>query len=130
MHSLFLYISLSLEYLALSCSIKDDVYLNQKNDLTIYRAVIQMIIAEILFNIPRNLPDVSTFFSNRPARHSPWNQHHDTKMHVAVKIILSVPEYTSELEPITPIVSRIACGFSNDTDRANTICFLVDICMD
>lgn len=86
-------------------------------------AASHMIMAEILFRTSKKLPDLSIFPMNLPSRESPINQIHETQIHVTAKIIFSSPWYLNELVPITPTVSRIACGFSKDTEAANNTCF-------
>src|SRR5690606_39609207 len=50
------------------------------------------------------------FFSTRPATAKKTNQTKETRMQAAVNPIFSAPAYCSELAPITPTVSMMACG--------------------
>lgn len=52
---------------------------------------------------------------------------HETLIQAIVNAILLLPLYNAALLPITPIVSKIACGLSNETDKAKLTCFIGDI---
>src|SRR5690606_22220508 len=58
-----------------------------------------------------------------PTNANPKNHTHETSIHAAPKYNCSTPTYFIELVPITPIVSRSACGFKSDTESANSTCF-------
>lgn len=79
--------------------------------------------AEHLLKIVISLPVPSSFFIVAPATVKPKNQHQDTTIQAVVNNNCSVPTYFSALVPITPTVSKIACGFNKETDIAKTICF-------
>ena len=46
-----------------------------------------------------------------------------TLIQTIVNAILLLPLYNAALLPITPIVSKIACGLSNETDKSKTYLF-------
>lgn len=87
----------------------------------------KMMILDTLFNIMINLPDLSNIPTCLPAIARPKNQNQEIKIVATVNPTFSYPEYSDALVPITPIVSIMACGFSNETDSAKLICFLADI---
>ena len=95
--------------------------------------MIQIINAESWFIRFNRLPFVSSCPTLLPAIASEKNHIQDTAIQDNVKIHFSNPEYTKELVPITPIVSKIACGFNRETDAAKKICFFavkgVDCCL-
>ena len=83
----------------------------------------KMIILDTLFKMMINLPDLSNIPTCLPPIASPKNQNQEIKIVAAVNPTFSYPEYSDALVPITPTVSIMACGFSNDTDSAKLICF-------
>src|SRR5690606_10243584 len=76
--------------------------------------------ADNLFNTGMNPGFIS--FSTRPATAKKTNQTKETRMQAAVNPIFSAPAYCSELAPITPTVSMMACGLSRETEPANITC--------
>lgn len=85
-------------------------------------AVPQINRAEHLLNMFIKPPVPSSFFMTVPASVNPKNQIQDTVIHVIVKITCSVPTYFNALVPITPTISKRACGFNKETDKAKMIC--------
>ena len=57
----------------------------------------------------------------------PKNQIHDTIIQLAVNNTNAKPLYFNALVPITPTISKSACGFNKDTEQANKICFFAGI---
>lgn len=80
-----------------------------------------MISPENLFNTVIVFPVESNPFRNFPAKAKLINQIQETIIVAKVKAHFSLPMYCIEFVPITPIVSKIACGFSNETDAAKII---------
>ena len=60
-----------------------------------------------------------------PANMRPKNQSHETTIHDVVNNTRSKPLYFNALVPMTPTISKMACGLSKDTDSANKICFFI-----
>ena len=78
---------------------------------------------ENLFNNTIVFPVESILFRNFPAKAKLINQIHETIIVASVKAHFSFPMYWIEFVPITPIVSKIACGFNNETDAAKGFAF-------
>src|SRR5699024_1878433 len=106
-------------------NILNNNYINNifNNCYNMIHATMMIIMAEILFNTMMYLPVLSTCPTNLPAIAKNINQIHEIVTVATVNNTLSEPSYNAALVPITPIVSIIACGFNNDTDIANPICF-------
>lgn len=81
--------------------------------------------AEHLLNSRINFPEPSSFLNEAPVNVRPKNHSQEMNTQATVNIICSVPLYFNALVPITPIVSKIACGFRSDTESAKRICFFI-----
>ena len=93
-------------------------------DATKNNAVPHITTADILLIASMTLPERSRRPAVLPAAAKLANQIQDTTKQEPANTSFSIPAYASELVPITPIVSKIACGFSSDTEAAKAICFL------
>ncbi len=82
-----------------------------------------MKIAEHLLKILITFPELSSFWKEDPVTVRPKNHSQEIRTHAVVKMNCSVPLYFKALVPITPIVSKMACGFRSDTESAKRICF-------
>lgn len=76
---------------------------------------------DILLIIVNNFPVLSIDPTIFPKIASKKNHNHETLIQAIVNAILLLPLYNAALLPITPIVSKIACGLSNETDKANLL---------